>query len=79
VTAEQPTVAPAEPQSKAGQLGLNAAGVPGGISAVPVGTIVAGGLVWDPSDAEPHSASIGYALAAETAAAAAVEVEAGAS
>ena len=56
------------PKEPAGwQLGRNAAGVPGGISTTPVGAVTAGGRTWDPVDAGPHSASIGYALAAETA------------
>jgi len=58
------------PQRPAGwQLGLNAAQVPGGISTVSIGTVVAGGRQWDPDDAAPHAASIGYALAVETASA----------
>lgn len=56
---------PARPS--AGELGRNSAGVPGGISTAPVGLLTAGGRDWLPTDAEPHSASIGYALAAEIA------------
>jgi hypothetical protein len=48
------------------QLGLNSAGVPGGISAVPVdGPLHAGGQVWEPADAEPWCSPIGYQLAVD--------------
>jgi hypothetical protein len=48
------------------QLGLNSAGVPGGISAVPVDEpLYAGGQNWLPCDAEPWATSIGYQLAVE--------------
>lgn len=47
-------------------IGLNSAGVPGGISAVPMSEPVhAGGLAWLPIHAGPWEASIGYQLAVE--------------
>ncbi len=48
------------------QLGLNSAGVPGGISAVPVeGPLLAGGQVWEPEAAQPWCSPIGYQLAVD--------------
>lgn len=48
------------------QLGLNSAGVPGGLGAVPrPAPFLAGGVRWEPVDAAPHAAPIGYALAAQ--------------
>ena len=47
-------------------IGLNTAGVPGGISAIPQpDPIRAGGLLWGPADANPWQCSIGYQLAVE--------------
>lgn len=47
-------------------LGLNSAGVPGGISTAPLDRpVYTGGVEWLPSHAAPHSSSIGYALAVE--------------
>jgi len=44
-------------------------GVPGALRCdPPTGEVVAGGLVWTVDDAGPHAASIGCALAIETAA-----------
>lgn len=60
--------------------GRNSAGVPGGISAVPVDyPLHAGGNDWLPSHAEPWSSSIGYALAVEFATRPVSLVKAGAS
>lgn len=48
-------------------LGLNSAGVPGGISTAALDRpIYTGGVEWLPSHAAPWSSSIGYALAAES-------------
>lgn len=52
--------------SAGSNIGLNSAGVPGGISAVPMlEPVHAGGLEWLPIDAEPWHMPIGYQLAVE--------------
>jgi hypothetical protein len=58
-------VKPDQP-SAGSNIGLNTAGVPGGIPAIPQPEpIRAGGLLWGPADADPWQASIGYQLAVE--------------
>lgn len=53
--------------SSAPQLGLNSAGVPGGLGADPLpDPFVMHGVTWAPDDAAPHASPIGYALASTT-------------
>lgn len=70
-TADAPTE-PADPSVPPGMLDIGGAaersGVPGALRCDPPGTpIRAGGLTWTAADAGPHAASIGCALALETA------------
>lgn len=53
--------------ARAPQLGLNSAGIPGGLGADPLpAPFVLHGVTWTPADAAPHASPIGYALASTT-------------
>lgn len=46
------------------QLGLNSAGIPGGLGADPKpDPFEVAGVIWTAADAAPHASPIGYALA----------------